>query len=233
MQQEQGGRARMRNKKSRRNALRTLRRRDTVGLLLLGKCEAGKSALLHRWMKGHFSEQYKPTVEDFHVKPYKHMGQCVNVGVIDMTGSWDFPAMMDLYLSRIDSVMFVYDIGSTDAVTDLRQLHERLVKVRGERSNVVLSVVGTKIDRHQDHYDDYRNDEIDKFLRSIDLSEQKHIMTSAKLNLNVSEAFESALNEVIENMIPNEDAIKRLGKLMKKDKTNNWLIQKFCCCRIF
>jgi len=119
MQQEQGGRARMRNKKSRRNALRTLRRRDTVGLLLLGKCEAGKSALLHRWMKGHFSEQYKPTVEDFHVKPYKHMGQCVNVGVIDMTGSWDFPAMMDLYLSRIDSVVFVYDIGSTDAVTDL------------------------------------------------------------------------------------------------------------------
>ena len=219
--------------KSRRNALRTIRRRNTVGLLLLGECKAGKSALLHRWMKGNFIDEYKPTVEDFHVKSYKHMGQCVNVGVIDMTGSWDFPAMMDLYLSKIDSVMFVYDIGSSDAVTELRNLHERLVKVRGERNEVLLTVVGTKIDKHQDHYDDYRNDDIDKFLRQINVSDQKHFMTSAKLNLNVNEAFESALNEVIENMMPNEDAIKRLGKLIEKDKTNHWLIQKFCCCRIF
>ena len=217
--QQHGGRPRTRDKKSRRNALRTLRRRDTVGLLLLGKCEAGKSALLHRWIKGHFVDQYKPTVEDFHVKSYKHMGQCVNVGVIDMTGSWDFPAMMDLYLSKIDSVMFVYDIGSSNSVTELRNLHERLVKIRGERNDVLITIVGTKMDQNIELNVDYRNDDIDKFLRQINVSDQKHFMTSAKMNLNVNEAFGGALNEFIENMMPNEDAIKRLGKLIENDRT--------------
>ncbi|XP_066924263.1 ras-like protein rasD [Clytia hemisphaerica] len=222
--------SRMRSRnKSRRNALRTLRRRDTVGLLILGKCESGKSSLVHRWLRGHFVDQYRPTVEDFHVKSYKHMGQCVNVGVIDMTGSWDFPAMIDLYLTRIDSVMFAYEIGSEDAVKNLRLLHERLVKVRGERNEVSLTVVGTKVDRQQDHYDDYRNDELNQFLRSINVPDERHVLTSSKLNLNVNEAFESALNEVIENMIPNEDAIKRLGKLMKDNKKTSSWVQKLCC----
>ena len=222
--------SRMRSRnKSRRNALRTLRRRDTVGLLLLGKCESGKSSLVHRWMRGHFMDQYRPTIEDFHVKSYKHMEQCVNVGVIDMTGSWDFPAMIDLYLTRIDSVMFVYEIGSEDAVKNLRLLHDRLVKVRGERNEVSLSVVGTKVDRQQDHYDDYRNDELDQFLRSINVPDERHVLTSSKLNLNVNEAFESALNEVIENMMPNEDAIKRLGKLMQDNKKTSSWVQKLCC----
>ena len=222
-------RARSRNK-SRRNALRTLRRRDTVGLLLFGSCEAGKSALANRWIRSLFTEHYKPTVEDFHVKPYRHMGQCVNVGIIDMSGSWDFAAMIDLYLSRIDSVLFVYDIGAETSSTihDLKTLHERLIKVRGEHYEVLLTVVGTKMDRNQD-LDNYRNTEMSNFLRTIDIPDERHVLTSAKLDLNVTEAFENALNEVIENMIPNEDSIKRWGKLIKNNENkSSWLQKLFC-----
>ena len=158
------------------------------------------------------------------------MGQCVNVGIIDMSGSWDFAAMIDLYLSRIDSVLFVYDIGAETSSTihDLKTLHERLIKVRGEHYEVLLTVVGTKMDRNQD-LDNYRNTEMSNFLRTIDIPDERHVLTSAKLDLNVTEAFENALNEVIENMIPNEDSIKRWGKLIKNNENkSSWLQKLFC-----
>ena len=229
MQSKRQQMGRNRNK-SRRNALRTLRRRDTVGMLLFGSCKAGKSALVNRWIKGNFHDTYEPTIEDFHVKPYRHMGQCANVGIIDMTGSGDFAAMVDLYLAKIDSVLFVYDIGADTAqtVNDLKRLHELLIKIRGESYSVSLTVVGTKVDRNQDR-DNYRNTELADYLKEIDIPEERHILTSAKLDRNVDEAFESALNEVVENMMPSEDSIKRFRKLMKNKETSNSWFHKFCC----
>ena len=211
---------------TRRNALRTLRRRDTVGLLLFGSCESGKSALVTRWIKGDFNDSYVPTVEDFYVKSYR---QCANVGIIDMSGSGDFAAMTDLYLAKIDSVMFIYDIGadSTQTVNNLKRLHELLIKVRGDSYSVLLTVVGTKIDRNQDRGDNYHNTELAEYLEKIGIPEEKHILTSAKLDRNVEEAFESALNEVVGNMMPSEDRIKRS---MKDKKTSNSWIYRLCCC---
>ena len=211
---------------SRRNALRTLRRRDTVGLMLVGQCEVGKSALVQRWMKDTFSDTYEPTIEDFHVKNYRYMGQSVNVGLIDMTGSWDFSAMMDLYLNRIDSIMFLYDVSNESSVKELSNLYQRLIKVRGENSNILVTVVGTKIDKQQDLCNDYKNSAVDEFVKSIDNC--KHVLTSARLNVNVTDAFENSLNEIVANMIPNEDAIKRLGKLMKKNEKSTSCL-KWCC----
>lgn len=208
--------ARRRNK-SRRNALRTLRRRDTIGVLLLGKCEVGKTQLVRRWLKGSFNDNYNPTIEDFHVKSYRHMGQCVNVGVIDMTGSWDFSAMMDLYLNRVDTVMFVYDVNNESSIRELDFLYERLVKVRGENHDMLLTVVGTKLDKRQDCGPDNKDEPVHDFVEKLG-DNCKHIQTSSKLNLNVKEAFENSLNELIATMIPNEDTIKRLGKLMKKNE---------------
>lgn len=209
------GRVRNRSK-SRRNALRTLRRRDTVGLLLLGKCESGKTALVKRWVHNLYLDEYEPTVEDFYTKTYKHMGQCVNVGVIDLSGSWDFPAMMDLYLARVDSVMFVYDMGDKNSIKSLEFLYQRLTKIRGENSEILLTIVGTKLEDNESESSN-NNNEIHKFISNVKLN-CKHIVTSSRLNINVSEAFENALNDIVAYMIPNEDTIKRLGKLMKKNE---------------
>lgn len=218
-------RARNRNV-SRRNALRTLRRRDTVGLLLLGKCESGKTSLVKRWVNGTFNGEYEATIEDFYTKTYRHMGQCVNVGIIDLSGSWDFPAMMDLYLSRVDSVMLVYDTGNLSSISNLTHLYNRLLKVRGENNEVLVSIVGTKVDVTDDRLIEENSVALNEFLKTMNNS-WKQITTSAKLNLNINEAFENALNEVVAYMMPNEDTIKRLDKLMKKSEKKEGCLN--CC----
>ena len=86
-----------RHNTNRRNALRSLKRRDVLGLLILGDVKTGKSALAERWCKGVYHEAYTPTVEEFYNKSYRYLGQSVSVGLIDLTGSGAFPAMLDLY----------------------------------------------------------------------------------------------------------------------------------------
>ncbi|XP_065644087.1 GTP-binding protein Di-Ras1 [Hydra vulgaris] len=205
------------NAKSRRNALKTLRKRDCVGLLLVGKCETGKSSLVNRWINGDYKDYYIPTVEEFYLKSYGVMGHSVNVGVIDMSGSWDFPGMLDLYFNKADSIIFVYEVNNKVSISEMFLFYQRLVKIRGENHEVYMTVVGTKMDKQQQYDESTKNEAVDAFIKEIG-GRAKHTITSAKLNINVVEAFEAALSNVVANMTPNEDAIKRLDKLMKTNE---------------
>ena len=129
-------------RESRRNALRTLRRGDTVGMLLLGKAEVGKTALVNRWLTGTYTEDYIPTVEDFHEKSLSYKDQSITIGLIDMSGSNDFPAMVDLYLNRVDSVMLVYEVGDQTSVDQVKHLYQRTLKVQEQRPDLFVSVIG-------------------------------------------------------------------------------------------
>ena len=58
----------------------------------------------------------------------------------------------------------------------------------------------------------------------------RHILTSARHNMNVTEAFEWCLSHFAPSIIPNEDTIKRLGKLMKQNKRKCCFKFRWCCC---
>ncbi|XP_012558922.1 ras-related protein Rap-1A [Hydra vulgaris] len=136
----------MEHGKRRRNAIRVSTQKDVILLMLLGKSKVGKTSLVNRWLKDTFTDTYTPTVENFHLKSYNHQNQFINLGIIDLTGSWDFPAMQNLYLSKADSVMFVYEIGNESSIKEMKLLYERFLKVKTSDREVTVSVVGTKYD---------------------------------------------------------------------------------------
>lgn len=212
---------------NRRNALRTLRRDDTIGILLLGRCEVGKTALVNQWVNDTFVDTYTPTIEDFYEKSLNLKGQTVNISLIDMTGTSDFPAMIDLYLNRVDSVLLVYDVTNDASAKELRVLYNRVSKVREQREDLMVTIVGTKADILDDMGDYYRNEVVDEILRQVGEC-GKHVMTSAKLNLNVNDAFIAGLSNMAPSIVPSEDTIKRLGKLMKKNKRRCFCFE-YCC----
>ena len=172
----------------------------------------------YRWVNGVYEETYTPTVEDFYEKPINFHGQSVSIGVIDMTGSFDFPAMTDLFLNRADVVLLVYDVGDTASLKTLAYRYEQVKKIRLNRE-VYVSVVGTKMDNPTATSRDvsYSNETVDMIVRDVGPS-AKHVLTSARHNWNVDEAFEGALSNMSPSIIPNEQTIERLRELVKKNQ---------------
>ena len=127
---------------------------------------------------------------------------CINsfgtatVGVIDITSSRDFPAI-DLYLSRADSVMLFYDEDDDTSVRELLHLRDKVKAVREERTDMHVTIVATKYDKDDGKYDD---EKCRKLMDSMVLelgNKCTHVVTSAKNDMNVGEAFEGALNELV------------------------------------
>ena len=141
----------------------------------------------------------------------------MSIGIIDMTGSFDFPAMTELFLNRADVVLLVYDVGDETSLKTLMYRCEQVRKVR-QYKEVHVSVVGTKVDNPTDVNDErYRNETVDKIVRDFGPS-VKHVLTSARYNWNVNEAFEGALRHMSPSIIPNEQTIERLREMVEKNK---------------
>ena len=210
-----------RSRSSRRNAIRSLRRNDTIGVLLLGAARVGKTALLQRWMNGIYQDKYKPTVEDFHTKSVTYMDETATVGIIDMAGSRDFPAMIDLYLSRADSVMLFYDLGDATTLRELSYLYEKVKLVREERMDMYVTLVATKTDKYEDMdtQDVTSLSKIESMMKELG-DKCLHVKTSAKSDLNVSEAFDGVLKRLVPTMKPTGDNLKRL-ELISKQRVGN------------
>ena len=112
------------------------------------------------------------------------------------------------------------------SITELQHHYERTKRVKEQRPELFISVIGTKVDLQEDVLGQYRHKGIDDVIADIG-PDAPHVLTSARHNMNVNEAFESGLGNFAPSIIPNEDTIKRLGKLMKKNK-RRWCFS--CCC---
>ncbi|GAA6076846.1 GTP-binding protein Rhes, partial [Tachysurus ichikawai] len=61
-------------------------------LVVLGAPRVGKTAILRRFLRDGFNEQYEPTREDFHRKVYSIRGETYQIDILDAAGERDFPA---------------------------------------------------------------------------------------------------------------------------------------------
>lgn len=61
-------------------------------LVVLGGPRVGKTAILRRFLRDGFNEQYEPTREDFHRKVYNIRGETYQIDILDAAGERDFPA---------------------------------------------------------------------------------------------------------------------------------------------
>jgi len=216
-----------RNMTRKRTALKSLKRKDTVGIILLGDVNVGKSALIRRWMNDEFPTDYVATVEDFFMKTVVSLNQRINVTIIDIAGGRQFPSMDDLYMKKSDVVMLVYEVGNDKSVKSLKRYYECACEaMKGRKVNYV--VVGTKDDLHES--DTKQIDEIhDIFEGLLDLP--AHFMTSAKNGCNVSELFESAIKE----MVKRNDVHDRRTKFEKQitiEQIEDEKEEKRKCCTL-
>lgn len=65
-------------------------------MVILGSSKVGKTAIVSRFLTGHFEDAYTPTIEDFHRKFYSIRGEVYQLDILDTSGNHPFPAMRRL-----------------------------------------------------------------------------------------------------------------------------------------
>ena len=221
--------------KRRRSALKSIKRKDTVGILLLGDENVGKTSLLKRWLAREgdevFSGVHTPTVEDFYCMQFTDCVRQITVGIVDIAGSGQFPAMDELYISKADSIIFFYEIGNERSIKSVERYFQNVQKIIDDRT-VVFTVVGTKLDK----YDDggyYEAEDIGKEYFKQLKNPPLQVLTSAKAGVNVDKAFEYATGEVFKKLFPDMSRIKTVSCYRSNENISDIVSkQKKICCDI-
>jgi len=163
---------------------------NSVKITVLGGGAVGKTAVTSQFCTGIFPTKYDPTIEDCYKKVVKVHGHQYYLEVLDTAGTEQFFAMRDLYIKNGQGFVIVYSITSE---ATFHEAQSYLGQIAVRKDNVPIVLVGNKCDL------------VDKRViltqRGEELAQEwkaSFMETSAKLNVNVSEAFMEVTRAVIQ-----------------------------------
>ena len=167
--------------------------RKTRRVCILGSTKSGKSSLVKRFIHDTFTDTYVPTIEECYNLDYVYKGYNLNLDIVDTCGVFMFPVMRDLNIKKADIVIATYEINNDLSIKEAIASCKKVNEIRKDVVPVVL--VGCKSDLNDEKMEcqDYIVGELN-LLGGIKL---KHLITSAKLNMNVKDAFELGFDDII------------------------------------
>ncbi|TFF97651.1 MAG: GTP-binding protein [Promethearchaeota archaeon] len=161
-------------------------------ILLAGDGGVGKTTLLHRYIKGEFSQSTQMTIGvEFFLKEVQVDGQDCTLQLWDFGGQQRFRFLLESYVMGAKGALLMFDL--TRPMT-LENLNEWISICRKNDSELPILFVGTKLDLEEDISvdDDYAKNFLDQF----DLLD--YIKVSSKTGENVQEAFKLIADRVLE-----------------------------------
>lgn len=159
-------------------------------LCVFGAGAVGKSSLILRFVRGTFKEPYTPTIEDTYRQVISCNKQVCTLLITDTTGSYQFPAMRRLSVTKGQAFILVYSVTDRSSFEHLEGIYAEMLTVKGKEtlSKLPIILIGNK------------TDEADS--RQVAQSEGKALAkrwscgfmeTSAKQSWNVKESFQQLL----------------------------------------
>ncbi|CAH8571527.1 unnamed protein product [Schistosoma turkestanicum] len=107
---------------------------EEVRIVFLGSAKVGKTSIIQRFLHNHFETKYTPTVEDIHLKKFIVRNHIVKLVLMDTAGSYDFPAMLRLCISKANAFVIVFAHDSLDSLVQAGQL---LSQIKSQRKDYV------------------------------------------------------------------------------------------------
>ncbi|KAL9043109.1 MAG: hypothetical protein Q9180_000095 [Flavoplaca navasiana] len=168
---------------------------------IVGSRSVGKSSLTVRFVERHFVESYYPTIENTFSHTIKSRGQEFATEIVDTAGQDEYTILNSKHFIGIHGYMLVYSVASKQSLEMVRILRDKILNHLGA-DWVPMMIVGNKCDLKP---------------------EQKHVATedgrqmaeefkcgfteaSARLDINVSKAFEQMIGEIEKSQNPAEPA---------------------------
>ena len=177
-------------------------------ILLLGDTSVGKTCFLKRYTEDTFQDAYLSTIGfDFKFKMVTlKNGKQVKVQLWDTAGQERFRTIAKSYYKGAHGIILIYDVSNPKTYDNIKKW---LAQIKEEASSkVCIILVANKID-HEERV--VTEEEGEKLAKSFNL---KIFESSAKENINVTEAFQ----EVIENISVNYSNIMAGGTKLQNTK---------------
>ena len=160
-------------------------------IAVLGSGGVGKSALTVQFVQGQFIDKYDPTVEDSYTKQIEVDGEQYMLEIMDTAGSEILTAMRDLYMKMGQGFLIVFSIVQESTFKDIPDIIDQIFRIK-DSDQVPLVLVGNKVDLEEDRQ--VATDAGQK--RAKKYKNCEYIETSAKLQINVKEAFEVLVRKI-------------------------------------
>ena len=194
-------------------------------VLLLGNSDVGKSSLLLRFVDSVWNDAFVPTIGvDFKVKTLEINNKKVKMQIWDTAGEERFRTVVSTYFRGAHGILLLYDVTNRDS---FKNLENWLIEIEKNSSEKVLKILlGNKCDLNDD-----REIQPDEGRAFADRNGMEFMETSAKMNTNVTEAFETLGKLMIEfNSKGNQAAQKNNdNKNLKAGSGKNLKTKKGCC----
>ena len=163
-------------------------------VVLLGEGRVGKTSLVSRFVNDQFSDSEVSTVQAnmYNKKRVVVDGKPVDMSIWDTAGQERFHALGPIYYRNANGAVLVYDITDADTFEKVKMWIRELKKVVGD--NIQIVICGNKSDMEKDR--DVPVDFADKYAKQ---QGAQHFSTSAKQNMNVTEAFSALAAAIVKN----------------------------------
>ena len=194
-------------------------------VLLLGNSDVGKSSLLLRFVDSVWNESFVPTIGvDFKVKTIEIGDKKVKMQIWDTAGQERFRNVVSTYFRGSNGILLIYDITSRDS---FKNLESWLIEIEKHASDNVLKIlIGNKNDLEND-----RVISVEEGKNFANRNGMQFIETSAKMDTNVSEAFQTLGKLMLEfnsNKKPLEPK-KSENKTLTASSGKDLNAKKKCC----
>ena len=169
-------------------------------MALLGSEGVGKTDLTLRFTQNRFEEDYDPTIEDFYKKSFEVDGVAVRLDILDTAGQAEYSHFLHEYLETREAFMLVFDVTSLSSYDYMAQLAKKIYEEKGPE--VPILYVGNKVDLKNARL-------VHGFAPlTVGFKYSQYVETSAKMNMNVEEAFVSLVRLIWKR---NTDKRKSIG----------------------
>ncbi|XP_033337659.1 ras-like protein 2 isoform X1 [Megalopta genalis] len=183
---------------------------QTYKLVVVGGGGVGKSAITIQFIQSYFVTDYDPTIEDSYTK------QCViddvpaKLDILDTAGQEEFSAMREQYMRSGEGFLLVFSVTDHSSFDEMLKFHKQILRVK-DRDEFPMLMVGNKADLDQQKI--VSVEEAQNMARQLKIP---YIECSAKLRMNVDQAFHELVRIVRKFQLSERPPLKQNYKKNKK-----------------
>ena len=193
-------------------------------VLLIGNSDVGKSSLILRYVDQRWSDTFVPTIGvDFKIKTLMVDNKKIKMQIWDTAGQERFKTVISSYFKGSHGIFVIYDITNRES---FKNLENWLIEIEKNASENVLKIlIGNKNDLEEER--EIKTEEGQAFANRNGL---QFMETSAKMNVNVNEAFEALAKLMMQVNTENKTSDnKGETKKIKASSGKDLSTKKGCC----